>query len=268
MNLIPIPGILARVAEVLESRGWLNGHTTCPRRIAEAVDRLQDWAGLERTGGLDVATLAELDAPRFCALPDVMHLNATLCKWPDGSIPYFVQDAFPGLTLDATWAAFDWALTLWAESARLVPKRAATAREARIVARVKRLDGPSGVLAQSQLPCGGISQAMQDYDSSESWDKTIMARLVIAHEVGHALGLDHAPGKGSLMSPYYDAAITKLQPWDVAEIQKRYGKPAFPVPNPNPSPIPTPTPAGSISIDLAAKLVTAPAGWRIEVKSG
>lgn len=260
------PGLHAHVATVLHSRGWLPERTICPVKIAEAIEGLQEWAGLEQTGRIDPATLAELDAPRFCALPDLMPLNATLCKWPDGRVPYYVVHPLPGLTLEETWQAFDWALALWAASAGLVPSRAASIDQARIVARVKRLDGPSGVLAQSQLPCGGISQAQQDYDSSEGWDKQVIARLVIAHEVGHALGLDHAPGKGSLMSPYYDASIKALQAWDVAEIQRRYGKQRFPGPAPEPTPSPAPA-SPDVAVYVDRKTIVAPAGWKLEVKS-
>lgn len=259
-------GLSNFVQSILIARGWLSERTACRQKIADALVGLQSWAGLGITGELDRETLIELDAPRFCALPDVMPLAATLCKWPDGEIGYYVQDAFPGLSLDQTWAAFDWALALWAKAAKLKVGRTSSAQIARIVARVKRLDGPNGVLAQSQLPCGQIRQALQDYDSSEGWDRTIQAKLVIAHEVGHALGLEHAPGKGSLMSPYYDPSIGSLQKWDIDEIVKRYGA-AAPQPQPTPAPTPAPTPsARQILIDVESKTIVAPQGWTIETR--
>ena len=46
---------------------------------------------------------------------------------------------------------------------------------------------------------------------------------VVAHEMGHALGLPHGPS-GNLMQPTVDARIRRPKSWDIAEIQRRYGK--------------------------------------------
>lgn len=257
-------GLQSLAVSILQSRGYLREPTTCPQKIAAALTALQRRAGLDVTGELDRETLAELDAPRFCALPDVMEQRGGTCRWPDGNIGYFVQDALPGLSIEQTWDSFDWAMKLWAGAGNLRTFRARQAAEARIVAKVKRLDGPNGVLAQSQLPCGSIRQAMQDYDSGEAWNRTVDARLVIAHELGHALGLDHAPGKGSLMSAYYDPLIKALQTWDVNEIVRRYGAA---VPQTPPTPPTPPAPAAKqLTIDYGAGIVYAPVGWRIEVR--
>lgn len=250
---------LAWLAGVLYSRGWLQEPTTCPVKIAEAVEAFQRYWGLEPDGDLDPATVEAIDAPRFCGLPDVMEQRSGVCKWNDGNVDYFVQDAFPGLTHEETWQAFDWMAQQWSAAANLRMKRAANASAARIVGTVIRLDGPNGVLADAQLPCGGITFSRQRYDSSEAWNRTIQARLVILHESGHSLGISHIGG-GNVMAPTYNPALVTLQAGDVAEIVSRYGRPTAPVP-----PVPTPD-DGRLIVDTSRKVFVAPLGWRIETR--
>lgn len=250
------PGIMEGVVDVLVSRGWLNGPTRDADSIHDAIEAFQDWSGRKNAGGeLDLETLEDLSAPRFCALHDRLPQTAGVCKWPDGNIPYFVKDAFAGISLEKTWEAFDWALGEWAKAGKLKPARATSAASARIVAGIAKIDGPNGVLAQSYLPCGNTRQTPQEYDTAEAWSNEWFCRIVVLHELGHALGIPHAPGKGSIMSPYYDPALKSLQAWDVAEIVKRYG-----AATPTPDPIPTP---GNKIILYHSPL---PSGWTIEVR--
>lgn len=260
-------GLANFVASILQARGYLDEPTTCPRKIEAAIVKLQHQAGLHETGELDPGTLEELDAPRFCALPDVMPLNATECKWPDGSVGYFVRDAFPGLTLEKTWEHMDWVAAQWNAAAGLNMHRAASADVARILATNYRHDGPSGILADAQLPCGSIRRSLQRYDSSESWDVQIMARLVMLHETGHSLGIPHISG-GNVMAPTYNPSLSKLQTGDVVEAVRRYGRPtqapAVPPVTPTPTP-PGPSP-GSIIVVPELRKIIAPTGWIIETR--
>lgn len=50
-------------------------------------------------------------------------------------------------------------------------------------------------------------------------------RYTIAHEIGHALGLDHSGRKGSLMDFRYREFFREPQPGDVAGIREIYGEP-------------------------------------------
>lgn len=51
-------------------------------------------------------------------------------------------------------------------------------------------------------------------------------RYAIAHEAGHAIGLDHPSPSGQLMSFRYDEQFRELQPGDIAGALALYGPPA------------------------------------------
>ena len=48
-------------------------------------------------------------------------------------------------------------------------------------------------------------------------------RLVLAHEIGHAIGLDHPGREGQLMGFAYQGNLSDLTPGDVAGVVLLYG---------------------------------------------
>ena len=107
---------------------------------------------------------------------------------------------------------------------------------------VLRIDGPGGVLAWSELPCGEDRRLQQRYDIRENWGvewnetggKVSLAKTV-CHEIGHAIGIPHGP-KGNVM--YYSSGGwtgPTLGPWDIQEARRRY--PAAPTPPPEEPPM-------------------------------
>jgi len=53
--------------------------------------------------------------------------------------------------------------------------------------------------------------------------KSYRLRYVLAHEIGHVLGLDHPSPSGELMSFEYSGRLEGLQPGDIAGIVALYG---------------------------------------------
>lgn len=110
-------------------------------------------------------------------------------------------------------------------------------KTANIVCTSVPMDGPSGVLADHQLPVGQMhagSQLLGRFDSRENW---VLSKIAVPnaidwertdkHEFGHALGFGHGQvikSDPALLEPSYSWSIFMYQPRDVVEWQERYGK--------------------------------------------
>jgi predicted Zn-dependent protease len=89
-------------------------------------------------------------------------------------------------------------------------------------------DGPLGVLAHAYSPLDGSIHFDESEDYTEHTQSGINLRLVAAHEIGHALGLDHSFESNSIMYPFYNGYIDqtsfKLSQDDINRIQSLYGR--------------------------------------------
>ena len=210
-----------------------------------------------------------------------------LSKWPGATprLPYHVDPSgYRGqLSPDAIRLAFARAWAYWAEVAEIYPELADSPPGALIRTHFAAIDGPSNVLAWSELANDDSGPKTQRFDAGESWVVTpnqdtptggIDLVRVACHEIGHVLGLEHdAANAEALMRPSYSTSIARPTARDVQRlIGLGYRKRTAPVPKPNPTPdpppvVPPPPPApvsGLVGVDTARRVVYLPTGWSAE----
>ena len=101
-------------------------------------------------------------------------------------------------------------------------------------------DGPGGTLAHAFFPPvnGGAAAGDMHFDVDELWKLGFGGPgfdifQVTAHEIGHAIGLEHTTIPGSLMNPFITEAFHGPQADDIAGAQFIYGPAAILVPEPS-----------------------------------
>lgn len=234
----------AIIAETLIRLGWMGDADP----IADAIKRFQAFYGIADSGDVDPITERALVNRVLygCGNSDAQQ-TGNICKWGTVNVSYFVARTPSGLTPDEARDAYRRAWTSWEEVCGLKVTEVKDASRANVVMDVGRgrrsdFDGPSGVLAWSQMPCGGGQQLLQRYDLDESFGLTaaggrIVLENVACHEIGHAIGISHiAPSMGqALMNPTYSSRIPKPLELDIAEATRRYGKSTGTPPTPPPN---------------------------------
>jgi len=203
-------------------------------RDTDARDReLLDMAGLTPItdgGGI------------FCGVgPQHFAINGVTYRWPQSRGLKFHVPA--GLTIGSFGSAdlkqlyvraFGDIAAACDFSAEYTPNE----KNANFYVQIVRLDGKQGVLADHEIPIpnGGMEQTLRlRLDVSEAWvvdgsprNGEIDLYRVLLHELLHGVGLGHAPidrANPALIEPMYSPLVSGLQPRDVAELQRRYGKP-------------------------------------------
>lgn len=192
----------------------------------------------------------------FCGLSSSALASAAtnVCRWNHAPISIAHRMVLPraNITAEQVSQLFRQCVAAWSSVCR-IDLRFQDDPNANILANVDAMDGPGGVLGESYLPCGNVNprtQLTQRYDTGENWTLSFLYRVIL-HEVGHALGLPHAPQGSAVMSPYLTDFATP-QGWDIQQMQQRYpGAPITPqVPDPPAKPPEPDEPGEPEVIDL------------------
>jgi len=223
---------------------------TIAKGIDTALKEYQKFHGLEETGECDPSTKRSLELPRFCGHPDIIPEKVTIggmCRWdvPRDSvtgrmlIPWAITAYPPRLDAIIVKSTYTKAWSLWERVCNIQPIFVDDPNRALIQMGTRSIDAVGGILAESELPCGNIKLCRQWYDTNENWvvsDNPTPGQIdltrVAAHEIGHAMGLNHGPS-GNLLAPTYSLSIGTPQAWDIQEMVKRYGEATITSPYPD-----------------------------------
>lgn len=141
------------------------------------------------------------------------------------------------------------AFRVWSDAAAVRFRRVRNMNDADILIGVQADDRGVAYANVTEHPGAGgavvpIGRSAVCFDAGERWEleadgdkDTYRLRYVAAHEIGHAIGLDHLGRKGGLMGFSYDGADeheVALSAADLAAVRRLYGAPpsltATPVP--------------------------------------
>ncbi len=197
-------------------------------------------------------------------------------KWPGAvpRIPWHVDTSGygGGMTAARLHEAFALAWQQWADVVEIDPVPSATAAEAWVRSHFARIDGPSNVLAWSELADNTNRPKTQRYDSGDNWtfeweSSGIPLVVVAIHEIGHVIGLDHdGSSANAIMRPTVSRSISRPTERDFQRLvglgyTRRTAPPPPPMPPPVP-PVPTPS-TGLIVIDFEGGLIKAPSRFKL-----
>lgn len=194
------------------------------------------------------------DGAQLCGADITAAARGGQCRWPSPDISWTITANLPGFAREAFRDAAALAWSYWSDVCGVRP-RFVESGFANVLMGIQS-QGPGGVLADSELPCGVTMQhsLKQRYDTAEAWvvsenppgNKIDLVR-VIAHELGHVIGIPHISG-ANLLAPTYSSRIRRPQTGDIAEAVSRYGLPSAP-------PVPPPTPPSDDLEEIASLLL-------------
>lgn len=213
---------------------------------------------------------AALQIPFCGALPgELNNARRGLSRWTKRKLAWIWIDRIPGLTAEKQIGDTKWAFAQWAAASNgyFEFMQAADSRQADILLTTTRLDGAGRVLADMQLPPGDNRQLRGRFDTGEQWDRQIRFALVLLHELGHAMGIDHIAGALAVLNAMYNDQLLELQPADVAAFTRIYPDIANWTPSTPGTPPITPTDPAPPS-GPATPAPEGPQVWTINIAGG
>ncbi|NXE51503.1 MMP1 collagenase, partial [Casuarius casuarius] len=210
--------------------------------VSEKLKEMQAFFGLKVTGKPDPDTLEKMSKPR-CGVPDVEKYVFTEGnpKWKRNNLTYRIVNYTPLMRQADVDEAIRKALSVWSNVTPLTFQKIEDKEADIMISFVVRdhrdnspFDGPNGQLAHAFQPGEAIGGDVH-LDNEEYWTKDGRGYnlfIVIAHELGHSLGLSHSTDSGALMYPTYSYTDPKefhLPQDDINGIQAIYGQIDAPV---------------------------------------
>jgi hypothetical protein len=230
----------SEVVHRLHSLGYLTTLRPKPDAYEKAVKAFQADNSLKPDGVVGPQTVRAFLNPLlgFCGVREHIRTANGLCKWANPKIVWHITGSLKPRISDSDMKdAFYEAFGYWAAVCGVEPSYTGNAKTANVLIATGRIDGNSGTLAWSELPCGNASQLDQMYDTGETFvikenpsRNEIDLVRVAAHEIGHVIGLPHLSDEGALLAPMYNPNVRRPQKSDIAEGVKRYGPSKSPHP--------------------------------------
>jgi hypothetical protein len=150
-------------------------------------------------------------------------------RWNTTDLTYYFHNCPRTIDCDDGYEAVRAGFQAWADLSTLTFTEVSSARQADIeltwTSNAPELGRIGGVLAFAYFPSDGGDIF---FDDSEPWSVFDGGEfdlfLVAAHEIGHALGLNHSSDPNALMYPVLTRRTYGLSPDDAAAIQALYGE--------------------------------------------
>lgn len=232
-----------QVSALLNKAGWLPENAGLDDAALKAVvESYQAWHGLLVDGVVGEKTCESLSAPRFCRHGDAFEppasLGGAINRWGKRHLTIEVVGSLGRLRDDEFRDGVIVGARRWSDVADLTFDLAPSNGD--LILDTGSIDGPGRTLAYFQLPSsdGFLGRLEGRADDDERWNEVIPLADVIAHEVGHALGLGHTNVPRQLMNPILSSIRTPQAAWDIPQVQARYGAPKTPQPVPPTPPEP------------------------------